>query len=495
MKYVVVTMALIAAILGIALRSVELFNQNYVFVYDQGLDMLAARSIAVDHKMTLIGAEAGGGFAGLPGIFHGPGYHYLLAFVSLFSKGDPYGAMVFLWITQIVGLGLIYILGKRVIGFWGGVVSTFVAAVSPVFIGMTRVIWAPNFAGLGILLYFYVLLTIRHKKFSHALLLGFVSSGLYHFEIPIAVAGLLSSCVYLLVVEKIRSVSTLASFVLGSIFGVIPMIAFDARHGWTMVQGVIGFITHPVVVTKSGSVDVIGHVQTILFHINGIFPSIQSLPYWFWFVTIAVGTWLLFRGDKKEERRRIVHALLITFYVHIALFVLYRNPIYGHYLTLLSYTCVMIVGYLGQRIMEVRKEWLLVVFISVLAVPAILLYPRTIIADYYDDGGTAKIRGKKAAIDFIYTDAQGKPFNVLIFSPPVYTYPYDYILQWYAQHTYGYLPKYEKQGTFYLLIEPDSDKPWSYNGWLETVIQTGIVEKTWKLPSGFIIEKRVESSL
>jgi hypothetical protein len=55
---------------------------------------------------------------------------------------------------------------------------------------------------------------------------------------------------------------------------------------------------------------------------------------------------------------------------------------------------------------------------------------------------------------------------------------------------YGYTPPSEKKGLLYLLIEPDTEEPWRHKGWLETVIKDGTVEKTWNLPSGFIIEKR-----
>ena len=49
---------------------------------------------------------------------------------------------------------------------------------------------------------------------------------------------------------------------------------------------------------------------------------------------------------------------------------------------------------------------------------------------YY--GGTAKIRGKLDAIDYIYKTRKEKSLDFLFFSPPIYTYPYDYVLQWYA---------------------------------------------------------------
>ena len=79
---------------------------------------------------------------------------------------------------------------------------------------------------------------------------------------------------------------------------------------------------------------------------------------------------------------------------------------------------------------------------------------------------------------------------MFIFSPPIYVYPYDYILWWHAKEKFGYVPDNIKAGTFYLLIEKDNDELW-YKGWLETVIKDGTViwEKT--LSSGFIVQKRI----
>ena len=40
-------------------------------------------------------------------------------------------------------------------------------------------------------------------------------------------------------------------------------------------------------------------------------------------------------------------------------------------------------------------------------------------------------------------------------------------------------------------MEPDNAAPWSYNGWLETVIKKGRIIFTKELASGFIIQKRI----
>ena len=105
------------------------------------------------------------------------------------------------------------------------------------------------------------------------------------------------------------------------------------------------------------------------------------------------------------------------------------------------------------------------------------------------DNKGQKIKGKVEAMQAIFEDANGAPFGLLVFTPPVYTYPYDYILTWIRQNRSSAVSSSDAP-VLYLLIEPDGDKPWTYKGWIETVVKQGNVEKRWELPSGFIIEKR-----
>jgi hypothetical protein len=133
----------------------------------------------------------------------------------------------------------------------------------------------------------------------------------------------------------------------------------------------------------------------------------------------------------------------------------------------------------------------IILFITLLTGMGIANAIQTFNHDINDYGGVAKLKGKIDAIDYIYKDAKGQSFNLLVFSPPVYTYPYDYLIWWYGKSKYNFVPKNEKEGTFYLLIEPDGAKPWSYKGWLETVVKTGEIKSTVTLPSGFIVQKRI----
>jgi hypothetical protein len=107
-----------------------------------------------------------------------------------------------------------------------------------------------------------------------------------------------------------------------------------------------------------------------------------------------------------------------------------------------------------------------------------------------DYGGVAKIQGKLDAVEYVYNDAGRKDFGLLIFTPPVHTFAYDYLIWWKGEREYGFVPQAKKEGRFYLLMEPDPHQPWSYKGWMETVVKTGKVIKTVTLPSGIIVQER-----
>ena len=70
-------------IVGTVNRLLGIISGNFGFTHDQGRDLLAADSI-LRGNATLIGPTTG-----LAGLFHGPLWYYLLAFLSFLGQGDP----------------------------------------------------------------------------------------------------------------------------------------------------------------------------------------------------------------------------------------------------------------------------------------------------------------------------------------------------------------------------------------------------------------------
>ncbi len=236
-------MGLAAVMLGIVLRMVEMFSRNYVFGFDQGLDMMAARSIAIAHKFTLIGSEAGAGFAGLPGIFHGPGYHYILAAVLFVSQGNPYGSIVFLCVLSLIILYALFRLSENAFGKKTAHLVLFLSAISLPLTAQARMIWAPNFSGIIAVPFLYALWASRKKTYTSIFLTVFLGASLYHFEIPMAIPALVAVCMYFFAVLRIWDIRRIVVMAGGVLMGFLPMILFESRHGWGVVKGLFAYGT------------------------------------------------------------------------------------------------------------------------------------------------------------------------------------------------------------------------------------------------------------
>lgn len=481
-------------LLGIAVRSIETLNRNYVFGFDQGADYLAARSIAVLHKLTLIGAEAGAGFAGLPGVFHGPGYRYILSLILFVFDGNPYGAIVLLFLISILVLLFYYRFGTNVFGYSGGLLLTVIAAISPPLSAQARMIWAPNFSAVLVIPFLYTLWLLPKK---HRILLfgsAFLASTLYHFELPMAIPSMLAVVVFAWCIVRVRMIRDWLIIISGFIAGMLPMILFESRHGWNVIRGFFNYVSRANSSGRSVQLltEIRGDVMAIATTIRESFtvpiPLVSELiPY----VLIGGVIWYVAR-EKQARIRSFMSALLILFFSHLCIYIPYRGPVYSHYSSLLYFVYPLLMTYVLMAMFRTTwSRYVAVLICMLLLIGAIVRFPGMITTDVRDYGGTAKIRGKIDALDSIYRDAQGTPFGVLIFTPPIYPHAFEYLFLWYGARTYGYVPPFSREHVTYLLIEPDPEKPWSYNGWLETVIKTGAVQKRWTEPSGFIIEKRI----
>lgn len=492
---IVVALLLFCILLGIVSRSVEVINKNYIWGFDHGRDYFLTKEIAVDHNLRLIGTPLGAGSAGFQGVFHGPGYYYFLAIPFLIYDGDPYGGVVLMFVFGIASLAMGFILGKKLFGISGGLVLATLIAISPPLISQSRSIWNSHPSTLFILLSLYFTHAMfLEKKNSHIFLASFFAAFVYNFEFAVAVPMCVSLLIYSIYYFR-ANFKRYLYLAAGFLVGLIPMIIFEIRHGFSAITGMISYVfssnkaTHDLTFIENA----IDHLNSFLYGFINTFPSqniftAQSL-------SIVLGVILLFvlRGEKGRIKS-LIHFMLLSIIVTFLIFLMLRNAVYFYYLLHLTVFYIVIMTYVVMMLYKMRSllsAFLLFIFCFFLLV-SIPKYLAMINYDLYDYGGDAKIRGKTDAIDFIYKDANGEEFGLLVFTPPVYTYPYDYLVEWYGKNRYNYIPHKEKKGNFYLLMEVDPSKPWSRNGWLETVIKTGDIVYEKKLDSGLIVQKRFQ---
>lgn len=492
-KIIVITISLLIIFLSLFPRSIEILNQNPIFGFDQGREYLAAKNIVVNHKQILIGTEIGAGVAGISGIFQGPVYYYLLTIPFILFNGNPTGGVVLMLAFGLLSIAFGFYFGRKLFGNLDGLFLSLLISISPIFISQSRFIWSPNPPTFFILLSFYFVYLFPEKKALYVVLAALFAAVIYNFELAVSVPLSLAIALYSIFIFR-KQIKFYLYLLLGFVLGFSPMIFFEIRHGFMGIRGLINYLTnnnHSFSLFSSNLI--LDHTKSFIFNFKDTFP-VNNFNFALIFFTILIflSAYLLNR-EKNKNFKYFYIFLIFLIPVNFFVFSFLKNTVWSYYLTDLSLIYVLLFAYVLFRIHSYDFYKLkvlaisLIIFLTFMGVGSAV---KTSLYDYADYGGTAKLRGKIDAIDYIYKDAKGKPFGLLVFSPPVYTYPYDYLIWWYGQKKYNYSPYKDKKGVVYLLIEKDSEKPWSYEGWLETVIKNGTIIKTINLPSGFIVQER-----
>lgn len=472
-------------------RAIELLNHNYLFGYDHGVFFQDVKKIVVDRKLTLIGTEVGG----QGGFFQGPGWYYLLVIPFFLTGGDPYGAMVLMFLIGIATVLAAFLLGRKMFDNKTAFVISLLIAISPVVITQSRFVWPPfpiSFLAVFLLFFIYQVLQKKEKCLP---LLTLTVGLMTHFETATAATLLINLLLVFPVVfiKKLASLRIVLLSVVTLILTQLPIIVFDIKHDFINSKGILKLFI------SSSAISPISEVFNNRWHVFkdnflGTFPSGDSL--WPVLLVIIFSGIIIYIRDKNTSfaEKSFILYLAVSPLLLFLIFMKYGSLMWSWWiLELPVYYCFLlaiILGYLWRKtFLGVIVIGILLIFITSYVYATINFYKN----DFNDYGGVHKIKGKLQAIDFIYQDAAGEPFNLLVFTPPIYTYAYDYLLWWYGERKYHYLPPKEGTGLLYLLIEPDYQKPWTYKGWLETVIKTGTVLKTKELPSGFIVQKRISN--
>jgi hypothetical protein len=493
-------------ILGVGLRCTELLNKNYLFGFDQGWNYEYAREIVDSHKFRLIGAEVSSG-TGLSGIYHGPGYYYLLAIVDAVYHGDPYGSIVLMFALSIAALLVAFFLGVKLFGKWAGLVVFFLVGVSPAIATQARFLWTPHPTSLLIVLVFYfVYRSVKYSPCNFSLAVG-IAALIYHFHLGIALPVIVSLVVFFFLEKKIRTLKVLALSAFGIVIVMLPSILFDLRHHFMQAGHILAYVRGLFAQSTNGTVPkVTSNLTTHLW--NYWYNSLDSfafnklhLPFVIQAILLGIIFILAFYfllRDTNKHRQSFIGYIFVLILSSWVFFMFMKNTIWDYYLIPLHFAVIILFSYVTSFIAypkKIRGNILVLGYVVIfLLLSALGAWTRLMLDfsyDYHDLGGPAKIKGKEMALDYIYKDANNNSFNVLVFMPPIYTYPYDYLFGWYGKNVYHYVPGHQKKGLTYLLIEPDSDKPWSYQGWLETVIKDGQILSTVTLPTGHIVQKRL----
>ena len=145
------------------------------FYYDQGRDALIIQEFLQRGKLFLIGPATGG----IEGFFRGPWYYWLITPFYFLGKGNPVCPAVFLVLTVVFSLFLLYKLGEKLSGEGTGLIALLIGSFSYYLVNASR--WLSNPTPMflvSVLLVYSLFLILEGKKLAWLLLAFLLGMGM-----------------------------------------------------------------------------------------------------------------------------------------------------------------------------------------------------------------------------------------------------------------------------------------------------------------------------
>ncbi|MGH7246140.1 MAG: hypothetical protein ACREGI_04370 [Candidatus Levyibacteriota bacterium] len=483
----------LVVLLGSYFRLQGVFTNSFAFTYDVGRDMLALQNIVVNHKIPLIGATTG-----LPGLFYGPWWYYILTIPFLIGQGNPVFIDFFMAFSGIVSIFLAYMLGKKIGGtFLAFIFATFVS-LSPVLIGISSQIWNPNLAPLFVIFLMFVWYDIHENKSQHVLR-NFFFLGLLlalFLDIEVVFGLLLDLGIFFVFIFLLRSTLKLKNILfilLGFVIIISPRLFFEVRHNFLMTRNLINIIFH-----SHGSGISVSYFSVF---INRFFGLI-----FLWNETVAngniiVGVALLIlvilalvfltKKAKNTEKFFFIVGVILTLTFLLGL-TFFSHDIWPHYLVGLPVVFVLLLSIsLSLFFRSMQRKWIL--FVLLFLVVFVEINPVRFIGSFFQplwEGDASVYRNQLAVIDYVYQAARGKQFAEVVYTPPVYDYTYQYLFSWYGKNKYHYVPSTGKTSLFFVILEPDLQYPSRLIDWLKVREHDGTIINQKELKGGIVVQTR-----
>ncbi len=456
-------------ILAAVLRIYRL-NDLLGFWYDQGRDALSIWAMLYENKFTLIGQQMG-----FTGIFRGGWFYYLLAPFYFIGKGNPIYPTVFLILTSVFAIYILYILGVKLGGKKTGMLAAFIAAISYYIVSSSNWLSGTTPELLVSMLIVWAVFKFLEKKIWAVPLIGLLVGMSFQFEGATEIYFV--PAIILIFILKRKILPSFKVFILSVLlflFPLTPQVVFEFRHPGVLSGALNNFIFHE---------------KTFTFSFWEIFKT--RAPYYYrlfaskiwtdgysifapffgiFIITLVINLKKFWRSDHFK----VLFIFALAPFVGTLFFVSNLGAVYDYYFTCYYLIWILLFSFV---LMSLSKKFLgkllIAVFLVILIVKNSISYKNHYFVSL-DNPNITTFNGQLRALDWIYFQAGGKDFNVDVYVPPVIPYEFNYLFKWYGQSKYGYVPIEENIPLLYTIYEVDNFHPSLLEKWLAR--QEGIAE-------------------
>ncbi len=451
------------------------------FWYDQGRDALVIWDLIYNHKFFLIGPTTG-----IEGIFRGPWYYWLITPFYFLGRGDPVWPAVFLAITTVIASALCFVLAKKIAGFKAGLVALVISSLSYNLVGSAR--WlsnpTPMFIISASIIYFFFKV-IDGRKWAY-LPLAFLMGLSMQFGSAAEVFYFPALGLFVLFNKQLWP--DLKTIIFSGLILAIPFspqIIFDVRHDGILSKNIHKFFVDD----QSFQLSFIDTIRVRLpfyydMYSKKLFPMVQSL-----FIPFGLIALVSFVSRLKKLSPHESFLGLLFFFPLIGMLFFHGNKgnVYDYYFT--GYYLVFVILFSVSLTQLISEK---IAFAATLIFLGIFLKQNLIELSYYikaGEGPYITLSSEIQAVDWVYKDAKGVPFNTDAYVPPMIPYAYDYLFLWRGTKIHKTLPTKELLPLLYTIQEPDPGHQTLLNTWRTRQSTFSSVEYTY-LAGPLIVERR-----
>jgi hypothetical protein len=446
-------LAFIAIFLPLLIAFLNLTRGNFLFWFDPARDLLSAWNNL--SKPTLIGPPSG-----IPGIFYGPYWIWLLSFGLLFSKNPIYVTLITATIPYFIIFPFVW---SRFAKFFDKV-TILIGWLLFIFnsgLFYSTHLWNPYPAPLITLVVIYFLLNIDFKAITKKQLLilfltGFLIGLLINFHLSFGIGFLCGLGIFFIyeianafiqnekakrLSEILKKIMNFGSLLLGFLISFIPTLLFELRHGFSQTHALLHTFSH-----YGANVEVQGMSKiSILELFFSTFGHFLRLPEFINAIVLLglIVTLIVFVKKKiiklTEKDKRILVLLSSLFGGIVLIYFTARNPIWDYHFIGVDVLFLILIAFFSSKFLYVRFILLIATIIIVSVSTVSFIQSTNTVHPVFVE--------EEQAVKVINADEKSSNYTVYAYSSSIYTYEYAYLFKWLTHKDMPYDPGLIKNPT------------------------------------------------
>jgi 4-amino-4-deoxy-L-arabinose transferase-like glycosyltransferase len=439
-------------------------NEILGFYYDQGRDAGVIWDLIHSHKLFLIGPTTG-----LPGVFRGPFYYYLIAPFYWLGNGNPVVPAVFLAVLSVLALGLVYYLAKQIGGRRVGFIALVLSTFSFEIVYASR--WLSNptpMLLLSMVMLWMMFLIQDGKKWAWIVLSFVLGLSFFHFGSSGELFYFPAILIFAIYFKKFPDIKTLLISIVVFLLTFSPLFIFNLKHGGILGNNIAGLMSSgnsfnfPSWQFISDRLKDIGiYFASLIFHS----PSAKEWLHLFGLVIVFI---TFIPKVVKNNRLKVVLILLGSVTFGSIFFQGNNGNFYQYYLTGYYLIFLILLASIFNALFE-SSFWgkVIMIYFMFFFLMQNWSWTRPYLFTTGVEPDIIVLSNQRLAIDWVYKNAGSRDFNVDVYVPPVLPYAYDYLFKWLGTTVYHKLSVDSQVPLLYTLYEVDPPHPKRLEEWLE----------------------------